>query len=75
VARKSITIVLELDDTADTPVGSARLLDGPCRTFHGWLGLAEAIDSLAGMTAPGGAKPSEASRHAEPDRTERSSSS
>jgi hypothetical protein len=74
VARTSITIVLELDDTSDTPVGSARLPDGTCRTFHGWLGLAEAIDSLAGMSAPGGAKPSNASRHAEPDRTKGSSS-
>jgi hypothetical protein len=46
MARTSITIVLELDQTADVPVGQARLPDGTTRPFHGWLGLSEAIDSL-----------------------------
>lgn len=73
MARTSITIVLELDETADTPVGVARLPDGTSRTFHGWLGLAEAIDSLAVANARSDAKPSNAPRAAEPDRTGRSS--
>lgn len=47
MARTSVTIVLELDETADTPVGRAHVLGGPSREFHGWIGLAEAIDSLA----------------------------
>ena len=47
MARTSITIVLELDEATDSPSGSARLADGTSRDFHGWLGLAEAIDSLA----------------------------
>ena len=47
MARTSITIVLELDETTDCPAGSARLPGGTSRDFHGWLGLAEAIDSLA----------------------------
>ena len=46
MARPSITIVLELDETTDSPSGSARLPDGTTREFHGWLGLAEAIDVL-----------------------------
>jgi hypothetical protein len=66
MARTSITIDLELDDT-DSPVGAARLADGTCLTFHGWLALAEAIDSLAGMNAQRTATPSIASRPAEPD--------
>ena len=45
--RTSVTIVLELDATTDSPVGRARVLGGPSREFHGWIGLAEAIDSLA----------------------------
>lgn len=75
MARTGITIVLELDESADTPVGSARLPDGTCRPFHGWLGLAEAIDSLAGLDVRSGAERKRASRRAEPNRTERSSSS
>jgi hypothetical protein len=51
MARPSITIVLELDESADSPAGSARLPDGTRRSFHGWLGLTEAIDSLAGISA------------------------
>lgn len=47
MARTSITLVLELDETMDSPAGSARLPDGTSRKFHGWLGLTEAIDSLA----------------------------
>ena len=46
MARPSITIVLELDETTDSPSGSAHLPDGTTREFHGWLGLAEAIDVL-----------------------------
>lgn len=51
MARTSITIVLELDPAADIPTGSARLPGGTARRFHGWLGLAEAIDGLTGMFA------------------------
>jgi hypothetical protein len=47
MARTSVTIVLELDETTDSPVGRARVPGGPSREFHGWIGLAEAIDSLA----------------------------
>jgi hypothetical protein len=43
----SITIVFELDETSDRPCGSAHLPDGTSREFHGWLGLAEAVDALA----------------------------
>jgi len=58
MARKRITIVLELDQVHDTPSGRARLADGTARRFHGWLGLAEAIDALAGMdTRNDGAPP------------------
>jgi hypothetical protein len=55
MARTSITIVLELDPAADIPAGSARLPGETPRRFHGWLGLAEAIDSLTGMSARGDA--------------------
>ena len=51
MARASVTIVLELDETTDSPSGCARLADGTAREFHGWLGLAEAIDSLARTSA------------------------
>ena len=51
MARTSITIVLELDEATDSPSGSARLADGTTREFHGWLGLAAAIESLARMSA------------------------
>lgn len=47
MARTTITIVLELDASTDCPSGSARLQDGITREFHGWLGLAAALDSLA----------------------------
>jgi hypothetical protein len=52
MARNHITIVLELDGTVDSPVGTARLPDGTRRSFHGWLGLAAAIDALAARPAP-----------------------
>ena len=34
------------------PAGSARRPDGPPRQFHGWLGLAEALDTLARALGP-----------------------
>jgi hypothetical protein len=46
MARRSITIILELDEATDSPFGSARLPDGTARDFHGWLGLAEVINAL-----------------------------
>jgi len=46
MAHRSITIVLELDEAADSPSGSARLPDGTTRDFHGWLGLADVITAL-----------------------------
>jgi len=55
MARTTITIVLELDESTDCPSGSARLQDGTAREFHGWLGLAAALDSLA--RTPGSAVP------------------
>jgi hypothetical protein len=55
MARTSITIVLQVDETVDTPVGTARLPEGTSRTFHGWVAFAEAIDALAGLTPTGGA--------------------
>jgi hypothetical protein len=51
MARTSITIVLELDPAADVPAGTARLPREAARRFHGWLGLAEAIDALTGISA------------------------
>ena len=49
--RKRITIVLELDQADDSPSGRARLADGTARRFYGWIGLGEAIDSLARTAA------------------------
>ena len=60
MARTTITIVLELDEPTDHPSGSARLPDGTAREFHGWLGLAAALDSLArtpGSAAAAGDSP------------------
>ena len=51
----TIVLVLELQPGADIPAGSARLPGGTPRRFHGWLGLAEAIDSLTGTSARGDA--------------------
>ena len=45
MAYTTLTIVLELEAAVDSPTGTARLPDGTSRTFHGWLGLAEAIDA------------------------------
>ena len=53
MARTSLTIVLELDEATDSPSGIARGPDGTAREFHGWLGLAEAIDSFARLPARG----------------------
>ena len=50
MAHATITIVLELEST-ECPSGSARLPDGTARKFHGWLGLAAALDSLARRAA------------------------
>jgi len=55
MACTTITIVLELDKSVDCPSGCARLQDGTAREFHGWLGLAAALDSLA--RTPGSAVP------------------
>ncbi len=60
MARTSITIVLELDDTADVPVGQVRLQDGTERSFHGWLGLSGMIDALIGSDAPSDTAPPDA---------------
>ena len=46
---KRIAILLELDGLAEHPAGRASLPNGTARTFHGWLGLAEAIDALAAL--------------------------
>ena len=51
MARTTITIVLELDGSTECPSGLARLEDGTAREFHGWLGLAAALDSLARTSA------------------------
>src|SRR5262245_3562708 len=53
--RTTITIVLGLDESTESPSGSARLPDGTAREFHGWLGLAAALDSLSRTSA--GAEP------------------
>ena len=55
MAHTTITIVLELDESTDCPSGRARLQDGTAREFHGWLGLAATLDSLA--RTPGSAVP------------------
>jgi hypothetical protein len=79
MARMSTTIVLELDEAGDSPVGNACLADGTCRPFHGWLALAEVIDSLAGMSTRGEATSNVSGasslRAAGGNRAERSSSS
>jgi hypothetical protein len=61
MARTSITIVLELDETTDSPSGCARLPDGTSREFHGWLGLAAAIDPLMRTPTPAGDTPADTS--------------
>jgi hypothetical protein len=52
MARTSITVDLDFDETIDSPSGTARLADGTSRTFHGWLALAEAIGAFATRPAP-----------------------
>ena len=52
MARTQIAIDLELDETADCPVGTARLPDGTSRAFHGWLELAQAIDAFTAGNGP-----------------------
>jgi hypothetical protein len=47
----TITLVLDLDETTDSLLGRVRLADGNDREFHGWLGLAEVIDSLTRASA------------------------
>jgi hypothetical protein len=52
MASPCLTLVLELSET-DTPSGTARLPGGPRLEFHGWLGLASAITSLANSSEDG----------------------
>jgi hypothetical protein len=52
MASPSVTLVLELEDT-DTPSGTARLPGGRRRQFHGWLGLAAAINALTNPDGDG----------------------
>ena len=54
MATTTITLVLELDETTDSLSGRVRLDDGTACEFHGWLGLAEVIDSLSRATASAG---------------------
>jgi hypothetical protein len=51
MARTSISIELDLDGPADSPAGTAALANGTVRTFHGWLGLTEAIVALVAISA------------------------
>lgn len=46
MSTTTIVIVLEHDDAADCPSGSATVAGGEPREFHGWLGLAAAITAL-----------------------------
>ena len=57
MAHTTITIVLELDESTDHPSGCARLPDGTAREFHGWLGLAATLDSLARTPVPAAGDP------------------
>jgi hypothetical protein len=52
MARTQIAIDLELDETADCPVGTARLSNGTSRAFHGWLELAQVIDAFTAGNSP-----------------------
>jgi len=71
MTRTSITIVLELDQTVDALTGTARRADGTRRTFHGWLGLAEAIDVLVDLSRTSGATPPADQRPAGAERRHR----
>jgi hypothetical protein len=46
-----------LDDAADCPAGLASVPGGEPRAFHGWLGLATAIQDLAGAGRAGPSEP------------------
>ena len=52
MARTQIAIDIELDQTGDCPVGTARLRDGTSRAFHGWLELVQAIDAFGAGNRP-----------------------
>ena len=67
MADTTLTIVLDLEATADRPTGTARLPDGTSRTFHGWLGLAEAIDAGVAMQLRDEASPRSSTTTAEDD--------
>jgi hypothetical protein len=54
VSTTTIVLVLDLDGVLDQPRGTAAA-NGSTREFHGWLGLASVIETLANQTA--GAKP------------------
>lgn len=47
MSATTILILVELDDAADCPSGSATVPGGEPREFYGWLGLAAAIKALA----------------------------
>jgi hypothetical protein len=51
MGNAAVTIVLELDESADCPSGTATGPGGAAREFHGWLGLAEAIAALTHLAA------------------------
>lgn len=57
MARTQIALDLELDETGDCPVGTARLPDGTSRAFQGWLELAQAIDAFTATNRPSDATP------------------
>jgi hypothetical protein len=46
MSNATIVIVLDLDEPADCPHGTATAAGGESRDFHGWLGLAAAIEAL-----------------------------
>jgi len=49
MSTATTVITLSLDETADCPSGTATTARGESRAFHGWLGLAAAIQALAGI--------------------------
>jgi hypothetical protein len=46
MSATTVVIVLHLDDLADRPSGTATAAGAEPRSFHGWLGLAAAIEAL-----------------------------
>ena len=52
MSKATIVIVVELEEQADCPTGSAISIDGRTRRFHGWLGAATAITELARLDGP-----------------------